>query len=115
MEFNVNFPEEDHDYEYELIEVEIFSVVDDDGNEEFYRKLDEIALDGEKYWICQRVFLDPELTRVEEEEEEKIHIFRELNLDGEEYVEYIDDYEIAKKVFDIWEERLSEGEGEEGS
>ncbi len=111
MEFDVNFPEEDH--EHELVEVEVFSVVDDEGNEDFYKKLDEVAYEGEIYWVCQEVFLDPELTRVEDEGD--IHIFKEVNLDGEEYVEYVDDYELAKKVFDIWEERLGEGEGEEGS
>ncbi len=114
MEFNVNFPDDGHEHEHELVEIEVFSVVDDDGNEDFYKKLDEIAYENEIYWICQEVFLDPELTRVEDEGD--IHIFKEVNIDGEKYIEYVDDYELAKKVFDIWEEHLEdENEGEKST
>ena len=114
MEFNVNFPEDEHEHEHEMVEIEIFSVLDDDGNEDFFKKLDEIAYEGERYWVCQEVFLDPELTRVEDEGD--IHIFKEVNIDGEEYVEYVDDYDLAKRIFDIWEEHLEdEGESEEST
>ncbi len=106
MDFHVNFPEDEH--EQEMIEVEVFSVIDDEGNEDFFKKLDEITYEGGVYWVCQEVFLDPELTRIEEEGD--IHVFREVETQGEKFIEYVKNYDLAKRIFDMWEERLKDEE-----
>ena len=88
--------------------MEVFSVLNDDGEEDFFKKLDEITLDGVKYWVCQEVFLDENLERIVDEGD--IHVFKEIEHEGEIYLEYVDDYDLAKKVFDIWEESLDDHE-----
>ncbi len=114
MEFNVHLPHE-HEHEHEEVEVEVFSILNDEGREDFYKKVGEVELEGQKYWVCQEVFLDENLERIVDEGD--IHVFKEIENEGEVYLEYVDDYDLAKKVFDIWEEELDEleGEGEGGT
>ncbi len=65
LDFKVNFPEGEHKHEHETVEVEVFSILDDDEKEGFM-------------------------------------FSKKITINGEDYLEYVDDYDLAKRAFDLW-------------
>ncbi len=106
--FHVHVNGEEHDHEHELVEVEIFSILDDDGNEIFYKEVGTIEHDGKTYKVCQEVFLDDKQELIVDEGE--IHIFEEIKEGEDTYLDEVLDYDLAKKIFDIWEKMIEEEE-----
>ena len=97
---------EEHDHEHELVEVEVFSIPDDTGNEVFYKEVGSIEQEGKIYKVCQEVFLDENQQIIVDEGE--IHIFEEMKEGEDIYLEEVLDYDLAKRIFDIWEEIIKD-------
>lgn len=101
LDFKVNFPEDEHKHEHETVEVEVFSILDDDEKERFYKELGVVELEGEECLLCHEVFLDESFEKIVDEKEE-VHVFKKITINGEVYLEYVNDYDLAKRAFDFW-------------
>ncbi len=106
IDFHIRFPEEDN-HEHEMVEIEVFSIMDDDGTERFYKELGRISFEGNEYLLCNEVVLDEAMEKIVDEKDE-VHVFRIVREGDEEFLEYVEDYEEAKRVFEIWQESAEE-------
>ena len=104
--FHAHMDGGEHDHEHELVEVEIFSILDDEGKEEFFKEVGTVEYGGKTYKVWQEVLLDEKQELIVNEGD--IHIFEEIEEDGETYLDEVLDYDLAKKIFDIWEKMLEE-------
>ncbi|NLT96202.1 MAG: DUF1292 domain-containing protein [Clostridia bacterium] len=89
--------------EHEYEEVEIVTLVDEDGQEHDFAFVDSIEVDGEQYAI---------LSPIDEEEESDEAIILKIGKDenGEDILFDIEDDEEWEKVADAWQELIESDE-----
>lgn len=91
---------------------DIYTLVDDEGNEQAFELLDEIEMDGERYFALAPYFENPE--DLIEDECDLVILKAVLSEDGEELMSTIDDEKEYEKVGNIFITKLMEDlEGEE--
>ncbi len=101
-----------HEHDDELYEAPVFSLEDEEGNEVFFAYLDEVELDGKKYWVCQKVDVDQneEVVQSLEDDQMDIFVFEAEDEDDGEGVSLsdIEDEQELQKVVDYWESTLEQ-------
>ncbi len=100
INFNLgNFGKDD-----DTVEVEVFSILDEKGNEVFFKEVGKIVEDGKEFLLCQEVFVDEKLKLIIEEGD--VYVFEKILINGEEYLDLVEDYDEAKRIFDKWLEEI---------
>ncbi len=84
--------------------LELISVVDDNGTEHLFEELDRIELDNNKRYVA----LLPAIENDDEEDSEELIILRVFENGQETYLEPIEDDEEFNEISQIFVERLSE-------
>lgn len=90
---------------------EIFTLTDEDGNEQEFELMDIMELDGTVYYALIPYLNDPEAMI---EEDTELVVLKVGEEDGEEYLSTIDNDEEYERIGQMFIERISEMlEGEE--
>ena len=84
---------------------DILTLEDDDGVEHTFEVLDSIENAGTRYLALSPVYDDPQQTLADSGE---LVILRVVEVDGEEFLETIDDEDEMDEIADIFMERLEE-------
>lgn len=84
---------------------DIYTLIDEDGNEQSFELLDTMELDGERYFALLPYFEDPE--EAVEDSGELIVLKSEM-VDGEELMATIDDDEEYGRIGNLFLERVNE-------
>lgn len=85
---------------------DIYTLVDDEGNEQAFELLDEMELDDERYFALAPYFENPE--DLIEDECDLVILKAVLSEDGEELMSTIDNEEEYEKVGNIFIKKLME-------
>ena len=84
---------------------DIYTLIDEDGEEQSFELLDTMELDGERYFALLPYFENPE-EMVEDDGD--LVVLKAETVDGEEMMATIDNEEEYEKVGNLFLERLSD-------
>lgn len=84
---------------------DILTLEDDDGVEHTFEVLDAIDNDENRYMALSPVYDDPQQTL---EDSGELVILKVVTVDGEEFLETIEDEDEMDEIADIFMERLEE-------
>ncbi|WGS64069.1 DUF1292 domain-containing protein [Marinitoga aeolica] len=85
--------------------LEFFTITGEDGNEYNFMFIEELKIDGEKYWICYEAF--------KEEDSEDIVLgdtvaFKVNENNGELFLDAVEDDEELEKVEEEWKKIMED-------
>ena len=87
---------------------DLISLLDEDGVESEYRIIACAELDGVEYMALEPIGQDPEEALMEAAQLVFLRLSEELDEDGEQYLESIQDEEEFDRVAEIFRDKLSE-------
>ena len=87
---------------------DLISLLDEDGVESEYRIIACAELDGVEYMALEPIGKDPEEALMEAAQLVFLRLSEELDEDGEQYLESIQDEEEFDRVAEIFRDKLSE-------
>jgi uncharacterized protein YrzB (UPF0473 family) len=100
--FIMSMHEHEHEHEHEH-KTEVFSLIDQDGNEVFFHKLGEVEDEGNLFWVCEEVFLNDARDMIEDLGE--VYIFKAEETPEGVMLEGVE-YATAQKVFEKWQNSI---------
>ena len=87
---------------------DILTLMDEDGNESEYKIVACAEMDGTEYMALEPIHEDPEEALMEAAQLVFLRLSEELDEDGEQYLESIQDEEEFDRVAEIFRDKLSE-------
>ena len=88
------------------MDMDIVSVIDDDGKEHFFEEIDRIELDDDRRYVALLPIYEDETEILEDDGD--VLILKVIEENGETYLVQIDDEEEFNEVGNIIEDRLIE-------